>query len=294
MKEKIVRLETAEEELERTKKELTKVRGDYKDQLILSQAMDSELKALKDMSKETTNDMLRLKSDCAQTLLGKEKTTQNKLVQLQNEISDLQLINQRQVQKIHDMDIETRDRIEAIKQEKEDALREKNIQIKQLKGQRDCMYSEIQQFKKKRSPSKQPTQADNYVSFQREERRQEQPDLSASKDLNVERLGSQQSNFSKFSQNLSLKRPLQLGGMYSNQVVKNPFMTKKMQQSILVRERMEQEKHRRDDLLSQSLQSLALGQDADHNNSMQKIQSIEDINTIEVDQFTSNQMESQR
>jgi hypothetical protein len=57
----------------------------------------------------------------------------------------------------------------------------------------------------------------------------------------VERLASQQSNFSKFSQNLSLKRPLQLGGMYSNQMVKNPFMTKKMQQSIQVRERMEQE-----------------------------------------------------
>ena len=52
------------------------------------------------MSKETTNDMLRLKSDCAQTLLGKEKSTQSKLVQLQNEISDIQLVNQRQVQKL--------------------------------------------------------------------------------------------------------------------------------------------------------------------------------------------------
>lgn len=143
MKEKSIKLENAEEELEKTKKELGKVRGDYKDQLLLAQAMETELKTLKDMSKETTNDMLRLKSDCAQTLLGKEKTTQNKLVQLQNEISDLQLINQRQVQKIHDMEIETRERVETIKQEKEDALREKNIQIKQLKGQRDCMYNEI-------------------------------------------------------------------------------------------------------------------------------------------------------
>ena len=143
MKEKSIKLENAEEELEKTKKELGKVRGDYKDQLLLTQAMETELKTLKDMSKETTNDMLRLKSDCAQTLLGKEKTTQSKLVQLQNEISDLQLINQRQVQKIHDMEIETRERVETIKQEKEDALREKNIQIKQLKGQRDCMYNEI-------------------------------------------------------------------------------------------------------------------------------------------------------
>jgi len=41
------------------------------------------------------------------------------------------------------MEQETKDRIETIRQEKEDALKEKNIQIKQLKGQRDCMYSEI-------------------------------------------------------------------------------------------------------------------------------------------------------
>jgi hypothetical protein len=65
MKEKSIKLESAEEELDKTKKELGKIRGDYKDQLLLSQAMETELKALKDMSKETTNDMLRLKSDCA-------------------------------------------------------------------------------------------------------------------------------------------------------------------------------------------------------------------------------------
>lgn len=65
MKEKSIKLESAEEELEKTKKELGKVRGDYKDQLLLTQAMETELKALKDMSKETTNDMMRLKSDCA-------------------------------------------------------------------------------------------------------------------------------------------------------------------------------------------------------------------------------------
>ena len=65
MKGKCIKLESAEEELEKTKKELGKMRGDYKDQLLLSQAMETELKALKDMSKETSNDMLRLKSDCA-------------------------------------------------------------------------------------------------------------------------------------------------------------------------------------------------------------------------------------
>lgn len=89
MKEKLIKLESAEEELEKTKKELTKVRSDYKDQILLSQSVETELKALKDMNKETSSDMLRLKSDCAQTLLGKEKSTQSKLVQLQNEISDL-------------------------------------------------------------------------------------------------------------------------------------------------------------------------------------------------------------
>ena len=65
-------------------------------------------------------------------------------MQLQNEISDIQLINQRQVQKIHALDVENKEKVETLKREKEDALREKNIQIKQLKGQRDCMYNEIQ------------------------------------------------------------------------------------------------------------------------------------------------------
>ena len=95
MKEKSIKLESAEEELEKTKKELAKVRSDYKDQILLAQSLETELKALKDMNKETGDDILRLKSDCAHTLLGKEKSTQSKLVQLQNEISDLQLVNQR-------------------------------------------------------------------------------------------------------------------------------------------------------------------------------------------------------
>ena len=89
MKEKSIKLESAEEELEKAKKELVKVRGDYKDQILLSESLETELKALKDMNKETGEDMLRLKSDCAQTLLGKEKSTQSKLIQLQNEISDV-------------------------------------------------------------------------------------------------------------------------------------------------------------------------------------------------------------
>lgn len=42
------------------------------------------------------------------------------------------------------------------------------------------------------------------------------------------------------------------------------------------------------------MQSLTLGQEADHMASFHKIQSIEDINPIEVDQYTSHQMESQR
>lgn len=66
-----------------------------------------------------------------------------------------------------------------------------------------------------------------------------------------------------------------------------------MQQSAQVRERMEQDQ-RRENMLSQSLQSLTLGQDAEQHASFQKIQSIEDINTIEADPVTSNQMESQR
>jgi len=65
MREKVERLETAEEELEKTKKDLAKIRGDYKDQMLLNQSIDYELKALKDMSKESSTDMLQLKSDCA-------------------------------------------------------------------------------------------------------------------------------------------------------------------------------------------------------------------------------------
>ena len=65
MREKVDRLEIVEEELEKTKKDLTKIRGDYKDQMLLNQSIDYELKALKDMSKESSTDMLQLKSDCA-------------------------------------------------------------------------------------------------------------------------------------------------------------------------------------------------------------------------------------
>ena len=65
MREKVDRLEIVEEELEKTKKDLAKIRGDYKDQMLLNQSIDYELKALKDMSKESSTDMLQLKSDCA-------------------------------------------------------------------------------------------------------------------------------------------------------------------------------------------------------------------------------------
>ena len=58
MREKVDRLEIVEEELEKTKKDLAKIRGDYKDQMLLNQSIDYELKALKDMSKESSTDML--------------------------------------------------------------------------------------------------------------------------------------------------------------------------------------------------------------------------------------------
>ena len=75
MREKVERLEISEEDLDKTKKELTKIRSDYKDQMLLNQSLETELKALRDLSKETSSDVLQLKSECAQTLLSKEKST---------------------------------------------------------------------------------------------------------------------------------------------------------------------------------------------------------------------------
>jgi len=65
------------------------------------------------------------------------------------------------------------------------------------------------------------------VSFQRDN--DQFKDAQNTKELNIDKLASQQSNFSKFSQNMSMKRPMQLGGLYGASRVKNPFMSKKMQ-----------------------------------------------------------------
>jgi len=52
----------------------------------------SEAKSLKQTLKDKDNELKNVKSDCAQALLGKEKTLQIRLKELSNEVSDLQFL----------------------------------------------------------------------------------------------------------------------------------------------------------------------------------------------------------
>jgi len=49
-------------------------------------------------------DLQQIKSDCATTLLGKEKSNQLKLQDLQKQVVDLTYENQKYIQKINDME----------------------------------------------------------------------------------------------------------------------------------------------------------------------------------------------
>jgi hypothetical protein len=59
--------------------------------------MDSEVLVIKQQLKQKEILVSNIKSECANALLGKEKTTQSKLYQVENEVVDLKYENQKLV-----------------------------------------------------------------------------------------------------------------------------------------------------------------------------------------------------
>lgn len=59
--------------------------------------MDSEVKAIKLQHREKEIQVANIKSECANALLGKEKTSQKKIYDVENEVVDLKYENQKLV-----------------------------------------------------------------------------------------------------------------------------------------------------------------------------------------------------
>ena len=57
---------------------MSKVKSDKKELKIYSDSLESELKAIKILSKERDQEMNTVKQECAAALLGKEKSNQQK------------------------------------------------------------------------------------------------------------------------------------------------------------------------------------------------------------------------
>ena len=70
-----------------------------------------------------------------------------KMKELEVQLEDLQFENQKYIQKICDIEQQNKYEAEKIKQEEQDIIKEKDRMIKQLKGQRDCMFAEIQSLR---------------------------------------------------------------------------------------------------------------------------------------------------
>lgn len=82
-------------------KENIKLKSELKDTKVYNQCISDELKTLKESSKEKEHELRSIKSDCAAALLSKEKTLQEKVLRLENLVSDLKFENQKYVQQLH-------------------------------------------------------------------------------------------------------------------------------------------------------------------------------------------------
>lgn len=155
LKEQLVqKLEENEQLTERVgslEKDNAKMRSELKDAKVFTQCLQDEQKTIKENLKEKEHELKLIKSDCAATLISKEKTLQQKVLNLENTLSDLQFENQKYVQKVHDMKEKFDEDLERVRQETNDQLQAKDKQLKQLKTQRECMFKEISQLKGIRS-----------------------------------------------------------------------------------------------------------------------------------------------
>ena len=75
--------------------------------------------------------------------MGKEKNSLQKFRDLEVQLDDSQFENQKYIQKINELEQQNKSDIKLTQEENITQMREKDRTIKQLKGQRDCMFAEI-------------------------------------------------------------------------------------------------------------------------------------------------------
>ena len=81
--------------------------------------------------------------------MGKEKSTQEKLAQIEVSLADERYSNQKLVQKLHETEVDMQNKVNEAKDDLRASVRDKNLELKTLRSQRDCMYQELQQLKNK-------------------------------------------------------------------------------------------------------------------------------------------------
>ena len=74
------------------------------------------MKATKSLSKEKDIELQSIKSDCAATLLGKEKSNQLKNRELETQVVDLKYEIQKYIQKINDLEAHQSDALEQLQE----------------------------------------------------------------------------------------------------------------------------------------------------------------------------------
>ena len=73
---------------------------DLKEQKVLNEQLTDENRALKELQRQADTESKQLKSECAETLMNKERLTQHRQAQLESELSDQQISNQKLLTKI--------------------------------------------------------------------------------------------------------------------------------------------------------------------------------------------------
>lgn len=99
------------------------------------------------MCEEKDNELKGVKSDCAGTLLTKEKSNLLKMQDLETKVVDLEFSNQKLIQKIHDLEQQHKEEIDEVRASHGDALKVKDRSLKEMRAQRDCLHQELQEMK---------------------------------------------------------------------------------------------------------------------------------------------------
>ena len=83
---------------------LTSCKAELKDFKVLNEQLSDENRAMKELQREADGEAKRLKSDCAETLMNKERLTQQRQAQLESDLSDQQITSQKLMTKVAELE----------------------------------------------------------------------------------------------------------------------------------------------------------------------------------------------